>query len=179
MLVLIGKGEHVGEQELATVAWLDDVGMLILGPGAEIVAEVMERDYRRWYDPSGAGQWLTLEDEELVRSLLYRLPRPQWWAIEVTESGDRLPQTPYDPNGTIWRQLARDDRAAATMAARSLLAERFPDPNLQTLLLWIEGEKDEALYHFVGLSPAAARPQKIVVYRVRTGDWHAVLEAPS
>ena len=82
----------------------------------------MERDYRRWYDPSGGGQWVTLSDEELVRSLLFRLPRPQWWAVEVTESGERLPPTPYDPNGTIWRQLARDDRAAATQAALTLLA---------------------------------------------------------
>ena len=151
--------------------------MLILGPGAEEVAALMEHDYRRWYDPSGGGQWVTLSDEELVRSLLFRLPRPQWWAVEVMDSGERLPPTPYDPNGTIWRQLARDDRAAATQAALTLLREHFQDPNVQTLLTWIEGERDEALYHFVGLSPAAPRPQKIVVYRVRTGDWHAVLEA--
>jgi hypothetical protein len=177
MRILIGKGEKVGDEELATVAWIDEIGMLIIGPGAEEVAELMERDYRRWYDPSGGGQWVTLSDEELVRSLLFRLPRPQWWAVEVTDSGERLPPTPYDPNGTIWRQLARDDRAAATQAALTLLREHFPDPNVQTLLTWIEGERDEALYHFVGLSPAAPRPQKIVVYRVRTGDWHAVLEA--
>jgi hypothetical protein len=179
MHILVGKGEQVGNQELAIVAWIDDIGMFIVGPGAEEVAAVMERDYRRWYDPSGGGQWITLSDEELVRSLLFRLPRPQWWAVEVTESGERLPQTPYDPNGTIWRQLARDDRAAATQAALSLLREHFPDPNVQTLLTWIEGERDEAIYHFVGLSPAAKGPQKIVVYRVRTGDWHAALETSS
>ena len=176
MHILIGKGEEVGQQELAAVAWLEEIGMLIYGPGAEEVAEVMERDYRRWYDPSEGGHWLTLDDEELVRSLLFRLPRPQWWAVEVTGSGELLPQTPYDPNGTIWRQLASDDRAAATQAALTLLREHFHDPNVQTLLTWIEGEKDEALYHFIGLSPVAKRPQKIVVYRVRTGDWHAELE---
>ncbi len=176
MRILIGKGEAVGEQVLATVGWLEGIGMLIFGSGAEEVAELMERDYRRWYDPSEGGQWLTLSDEELVRSLLFRLPRPQWWAVELTDTDELLPQTPYDPNGTIWRQLASDDRAAATQAALAMLREHFHDPNVQTLLTWIEGEKDEALYHFVGLSPVAKRPQKIVVYRVRTGDWHAVLE---
>jgi hypothetical protein len=177
MRILIGKGEEVGAQQLATVAWLDGIGMLIYGPGAEEAAALMERDYRRWYDPSEGGNWVTLSDEELVRSLLFRLPRPGWWAVEVTETGELMPQTPYDPNGTIWRQLARDDRPAATEAALTLLRDHFHDPNVQALLTWIEGERDEAVYHFVGLSPVAKGPQKIVVYRVRTGDWHAELEA--
>ena len=38
MRILIGKGEQVGDQELATVVWIDEIGMLILGPGAEEVA---------------------------------------------------------------------------------------------------------------------------------------------
>jgi|GEM_PF-2352430 hypothetical protein len=176
MRILVGKGERVGAQAMAAVSWIEGIGLMVVGPGEEEVAALMERDYRRWYDPTAGGRWITLDDEELVRSLLFRLPRPQWWAVEINDAGELLPQTPYDPHGTIWRQLTRDDRAAATEAALGLLRERFPDPNLQALLTWIEGEKDESLYHFVGLSPAARGPQKIVVYRLRTGVWHAVME---
>jgi hypothetical protein len=176
MRILIGSGAGASERELATVAWTAEQGLVISGPQRGQVAALMEREYRRWFDPSAGGQWVTLADEELVLSLPYRLPRPQWWAIELTVTGERLPPVPYDPHGTIWRQLSRPDRAAATGAAVSLLRDRSRDPNAQVLLTWIEGEGDAAIYHFIGLSPAVSGSQQIAVYQVRTGAWHAILE---
>src|SRR5579872_686986 len=83
MRILVGKGERAGAQAMATVGWIEGVGLIVVGPGEEEVAALMERDYRRWFDPASGGRWITLDDEELVRSLLFRLPRPQWWAVEI------------------------------------------------------------------------------------------------
>jgi hypothetical protein len=177
MRILIGTGEGPTERALADVSWTLEGGLVVAGPQARQIATLIEREYRRWYDLADGGQWVTLSDEELVLSLPYRLPRPQWWAVELTLTGERLPPVAYDPHGTIWRQLNRADRAAATRAALALLRERFADPNARVVLTWIEGEGDDALYHFAGLSPAVPVPQQIVVYRVRTGAWHAVPEA--
>src|SRR5262249_24366166 len=177
MRILIGSSAGANERELATISWTAEEGLVISGPQRGLVAALVEREYRRWFDPSAGGQWVTLSDEELVLSLPYRLPRPQWWAIELTITGERLPSVPYDPHGTIWRQFSRPDRAAATRAAVSLLRERSHDPNASVLLTWIEGEGAGAIYHFIGLRPAVPGPQQIGVYQVRTGAWHAVLEA--
>ena len=176
MRILIGSGEGTNERSLATVSWTEGEGLVIAGPEREQVAALLEREYRRWYDPAEGGQWVTLADEELVLSLAYRLPRPQWWAIELTVTGERLPQVPYDPHGTIWRQLSRPHRAAATRAAVVLLRERSHDPNAWVVLTRIEGDGEAALYYFIGVSPAMPGPWQITTYQVRTGAWHAVLE---
>jgi hypothetical protein len=176
MRILIGSGEDSAERALAVVSWTEEDGLTITGPEAKTVRTLIEREYRQWYDASAGGLFVTLTDEELVLSLPYRLPRSQWWAVELTITGERLPQVPYDPNGTIWRQLNRADRAAAIRAALALVRDQYHDPNSSVVLTWIEGEDTNAIYHFVGLAPAVAGSLHIAAYQVRTGAWHAVFE---
>jgi hypothetical protein len=177
MRILVGTGDETAERAMAVISWTEDEGLTIIGPEADRVRALVEREYRVWFDQSGGGSFVTLGDEELVVSLPYRLPRPQWWGVELTVTGERLPLVPYDPHGTIWRRLNRPARAAATSAALSLLHERHHDPNSSVLLTWIEGEDDAAIYHFVGLAPAVPGSLHIAAYQVRTGGWHAVFES--
>jgi len=177
MRILVGSGVEFAERALAVLSWTEEEGLSVTGPEAERVRAFVEREYRQWFDQSAGGLFVTLSDEELVVSLPYRLPRPQWWAVELTVTGERLPRVPYDPHGSIWRRLNRADRAAATRAALALLNEQYGDPNANVLLTWIEGEGDAAIYHFVGLAPAVVGKINIAAYQVRTGAWQAIFDA--
>jgi hypothetical protein len=71
------------------------------GPDPEHVRAIVESE-RQWYDRSGIEY--TLTDEELLRSLPYRLQGYIVWAVSFDEqTGLTLDQPPYDPWGDMWR----------------------------------------------------------------------------
>ena len=75
-------------------------GLVFAGPDPEHVRELVEAK-RRWFDRAGAEHMLT--DEELVRSLPYRLQGLLWAVFVDPETGLTLEQPAYDPWGDTWR----------------------------------------------------------------------------
>jgi hypothetical protein len=75
-------------------------GLCFAGPDPEHTRAVVKR-LREWYDR--AGNQHTLTDEELVRSLPYRLHGYILWAVAIDEvTGLTQDQPPYDPLGDMW-----------------------------------------------------------------------------
>jgi hypothetical protein len=75
-------------------------GLHYAGPDPEHTRAVVER-LREWYDRAGTQH--ALADEEVVRSLPYRLQGYILWAVAVDEvTGLTQDQPPYDPLGDVW-----------------------------------------------------------------------------
>ena len=99
MKVLLG----VFNQDHGTVQTSPD-GLVFAGPDPEHVRELVERR-RAWYDRVGVEHMLT--DDELVRSLPYRLHGQFTWAVVVDEvTGLTEDQPAYDPWGKMWSRPA-------------------------------------------------------------------------
>jgi hypothetical protein len=77
-----------------------NTSLIYAGPDPEHVRTIVESE-RPWYDRAGIRHVLT--DEELVRSLPYRLEGSILWAVFVDEAtGLTLDRPPYDPWGDVW-----------------------------------------------------------------------------
>lgn len=75
-------------------------GLQYAGPDPAHVRAIVESE-REWRDRSGIEHMLT--DEELVRSLPFRLQGYILWAVFVDETtGLTIDQPPYDPLGDVW-----------------------------------------------------------------------------
>jgi hypothetical protein len=98
MKVLLGSFN----QDLGTVELPDAGGDLVCdGLDPEKVRTIVEHN-REWWDRSGGKHLLT--DEELVRSLPYRMQGGFAWAVSVDErTGLTQDQPEYDPWGEVWR----------------------------------------------------------------------------
>ena len=93
MKVLLGNFE----QERGTVE-TSPHGLIYAGRDPEHVRWLVEQ-YREWRDHTGVFH--TLTDEEVVRSLPYRMQG--WlWAVCIDEHGNTQDQPPFDPWGEIW-----------------------------------------------------------------------------
>lgn len=76
-------------------------GLVYAGDESEKVQSIVE-SVREWYDRSGIKY--RLGDEELVRSLPYRLQEYILWTVYVDEAtGLTVDQPAYDPWGEVWR----------------------------------------------------------------------------
>ena len=94
MKVLIGQNSLLH----GTVEITPD-GLLCTGPKVEHVRSLVAAN-RRWWDRSGILH--ILSDEELLRSLTYRIHHGLW-SIAVPEDGTIPQQPPYDPWGDLWK----------------------------------------------------------------------------
>jgi hypothetical protein len=97
MKVLIGsfRTDH-GTVELLAAGG----GLLYAGPEPEHTRAIVESE-REWRDRTGIQH--TLTDDELVRSLPYRLQGYILWAVAIDEAtGLTQDQPPYDPWGDMW-----------------------------------------------------------------------------
>lgn len=75
-------------------------GLEYAGPDREHTRAIVE-SLREWSDRTGIRR--TLTDEELVRSLPYRLHGYILWAVFVDPvTGETQDQPPYDPLGDVW-----------------------------------------------------------------------------
>jgi hypothetical protein len=86
------------EQQHGTVE-TSSQGLIYAGRNPEHVQEQVELK-RAWYDRISVMH--TLSDEELVRSLPYRMQG--WlWAVFLDKQGVIQDQPEYDPFGDLWR----------------------------------------------------------------------------
>jgi hypothetical protein len=75
-------------------------GLVYSGPDPAHVRAIAESE-RSWYDRSGTLHNVT--DEQLVRSLPYRLEGYFVWAVVIDKAtGLTVGQPPYDPWGDVW-----------------------------------------------------------------------------
>jgi hypothetical protein len=97
MKILIGSfNTDIGTVETSAGAG----GLVYGGPDLEHTRAIVESE-REWGDRAGIQH--TLTDEELVRSLPYRLQSYILWAVAIDEAtGLTQDQPPYDPLGDMW-----------------------------------------------------------------------------
>jgi len=94
MKVMIGWAD----QEHGTVE-VTPAGLRYDGPAPAHVLGIVENQ-RQWHDRAGVLH--LLPDEELVRSLPYRM-HGLLWAVFMDKQGVIQHQPPYDPWGKLWR----------------------------------------------------------------------------
>jgi hypothetical protein len=95
MKVMLGwMNEEHGTVEISPSGELD-----FAGPDPERVRNLVEAK-RRWHDRPGVLHILT--DEELVRSLPYRMQGHLWAVFVDPETGLTQEQPAYDPWGDTW-----------------------------------------------------------------------------
>ena len=95
MKVMIGWSN----QEHGTVE-VTPTGLVYDGPTPAHVHGIVENQ-REWHDSTGVLRMLP--DEELVRSLPYRM-HGLLWAVFVDKRGVMQDQPAYDPWGELWKR---------------------------------------------------------------------------
>jgi hypothetical protein len=96
MRVLVGSFNT----DHGTVETSANGGLVYDGPNPEYTRAIVE-SLREWSNRAGIQRALT--DEELVRSLPYRLQGYILWAVLVDEvTGETVDQPAYDPLGDVW-----------------------------------------------------------------------------
>jgi hypothetical protein len=95
MKVLLGRfTEDTGTVETSPA------GLVYGGPDPEHAMQIVESE-RAWTDRAHVSR--TLTDEELLRSLPYRLQGLIVWAVAVDQAtGLTIDQPSYDPWGDVW-----------------------------------------------------------------------------